>query len=222
MLQILGDILPLAVGVAVSPVPIIATILMLLSPRAGGTSLGFLFGWVLGITVALTIFIVLSSLIEGGNADGPRPIAAIAKLGIGALLILLAVRQWHSRPAAGDASELPKWMSAIDTMTPLRAAGLGAALAAANPKNLLLAASAGISIGASASLATTVGTAVIFVVIAAASVAAPVIAYLAAPARLADWLAALKEWLVAHNATIMAVLLLVIGVAVLGKGLATF
>jgi hypothetical protein len=43
---VIGDLLPLAVGVAVSPVPIIAVILMLLAPRAGGASLGFLAGWV--------------------------------------------------------------------------------------------------------------------------------------------------------------------------------
>ena len=49
MNQVIGDLLPLAVGVAVSPVPIIAVILMLLSPRAGGTSVGFLAGWVAGV-----------------------------------------------------------------------------------------------------------------------------------------------------------------------------
>ena len=44
--------MPLALGVAISPIPIIATILMLLAPQARGTSVGFLLGWVLGIVVA--------------------------------------------------------------------------------------------------------------------------------------------------------------------------
>ena len=35
---VIGEILPLAVGIAISPIPIIAAILMLLSPRAKGTS----------------------------------------------------------------------------------------------------------------------------------------------------------------------------------------
>ena len=222
MLEILGETLPLAIGVAISPVPIIATILMLLSASAGRTGLGFLAGWVLGIAAALTAFILLSSLLGEAGTDGPRPIAGAVKLVIGLLLVLLAVRQWRGRPRPGDTPELPKWMSAVDTMTPLRAAGLGAALAAANPKNLLLAASAGLVIGAGSGTATIVGAATCFVVIAGASVAFPVLAYLAAPARISGWLDALKEWLVANNATIMAVLLLVIGVAVLGKGLASF
>ena len=34
---VVGDILPLAIGIAISPIPIIAAILMLLSPKAKGT-----------------------------------------------------------------------------------------------------------------------------------------------------------------------------------------
>ena len=43
-----------------------------------------------------------------------------------------------------------------------------------------------------------------------------------ASAQLAGPLEKLREWLVENNATIMAVLLLVIGVAVIGKGIGSF
>lgn len=56
---VLGELLPLAVGVAVSPVPIIAVILMLLAPRAGGTGQGFLLGWVAGIVAAVVVFLLI-------------------------------------------------------------------------------------------------------------------------------------------------------------------
>jgi hypothetical protein len=52
----IGDILPLALGIMISPIPIIAAILMLLSPKAKGTSVGFLVGWVAGIVVGLYEF----------------------------------------------------------------------------------------------------------------------------------------------------------------------
>ena len=45
---VIGEILPLALGIAISPIPIIAAILMLLSPRARTTSVGFLLGWEIG------------------------------------------------------------------------------------------------------------------------------------------------------------------------------
>ncbi len=46
-----------------------------------------------------------------------------------------------------------------------------------------------------------------------------VVAYAAAPARLQGPLDELRVWLTDHNAVVMAVLLLVMGVAILGKGL---
>ena len=63
---------------------------------------------------------------------------------------------------------------------------------------------------------------VVFVVIAACSVAVPVIAYLVASKRMAAPLEALRGWLVQNNATVMAVLLLVIGVVLVGKGIGSF
>ena len=41
----IGDILGAAVGVAISPVPIIAVILMLFTAKATANSISFLIGW---------------------------------------------------------------------------------------------------------------------------------------------------------------------------------
>ena len=54
------------------------------------------------------------------------------------------------------------------------------------------------------------------------TVLVPVIAYLIASARMAGPLDSVRGWLVDNNVTIMAVLLLVIGVSVIGKGVASF
>jgi threonine/homoserine/homoserine lactone efflux protein len=223
MTGVIGDILPLAVGVAISPIPIIAAILMLLSPKARGASVGFLLGWVVGIVVAVTVFSLLGAVIPEQDPDASKPVAGTIKIIIGVLLLLLAVQQWRSRPKPGEEPKMPKWMSAIDGMNAGRGFGLGFLLAAVNPKNLLLGAAAGVSIGTGglavgeAALAITV-----FTLIAAATVAIPVIAYLVASARMAGPLESLRGWLVHNNATVMAVLLLVIGVAVIGKGIGSF
>ena len=55
--------------------------------------------------------------------------------------------------------------------------------------------------------------------LAASTVAAPVIAYLIAPDSMAGPLKRMREWLAANNATVMAVLLLVIGVVLIGRGI---
>src|SRR5512133_2555029 len=144
--SVIGEILPLAVGIAISPIPIIAVILMLLSPRAKGASVGFMIGWMSGIVAAIVLFTLLSSVLPQ-DTGGPSPITGVIKIILGLLLLFLAVRQWRTRPATGEQPTLPKWMSAIDSMTAGKAIGLGFLLSAVNPKNLLLAVSAGLIVG---------------------------------------------------------------------------
>ena len=220
--SVIGAILPLAIGIAISPIPIIAAILMLLSPKAKGTSVGFLLGWIVGILVAVTAFTLLSSVLPG-SSDESKPTQGVVQIVLGAALLFLALRQWRSRPKPGEEPALPKWMSAIDTMNAGKGFGLGFLLAAVNPKNLLLGAGAGVTIGSAGlpagSIAVVIG---VFTVIAAASVAIPVIAYLVASKRMSGPLESLRGWLVHNNATVMAVLLLVIGFVLIGKGIAAF
>lgn len=223
MLDTLGAVLPLAVGVAVSPVPIIAAILMLLSPRARVTSVGFLLGWVIGIVAAVTIFTLLSAVLPQEDPDASKPIQGVIQLVLGLLLLLVALRQWRSRPAPGADPVLPKWMQAIDTVTFPVAAGLGLLLSAANPKNLLLAAGAGVDIGsAGLDVSSTLLIIAIFAVIAASTVLVPVVGYLVAAERLRGPLDALRRWLARENAVIMAVLMLVLGASLIGKGIGSF
>jgi len=66
----------------------------------------------------------------------------------------------------------------------------------------------------------TVVAVAVFVAIASSPVALPVLAYLAAQNRVRQPLDDLRVWLTKSNSTVMAVLLLVIGVTILGKGLA--
>lgn len=219
----IGATLPLAIGIAISPVPIIAAILMLLSPKARVTSLGFLLGWVLGIVVAVTAFTLLASSIPAEDADASKPIRGVIQLVLGALLLLLAASQWRKRPKPGEEAAMPKWMQAIDSISFPLALGLGFLLAALNPKNLLMAASAGLEIGTAAldtgAVIIVIG---VFTVLAASTVLVPVVGYLLAAAKLRAPLDALRSWLVKENTVIMAVLLVVIGVATIGKGIGSF
>jgi threonine/homoserine/homoserine lactone efflux protein len=220
---LIGELLPQAVTIAISPIPIIAAILMLLSPRARSVATAFLLGWVAGIAVDVVVVTLLSSSIPAADPDASKPVAGVVKLVVGVLLILLAVHQWRTRPAPGTTAAAPKWMSAIDSMTPVRAAGLAFLLAAVNPKNLMMAVAAGVTVGtSSAETGAVVVALVVFVVIASLSIAVPVVGFLVAGGRVAGPLGVMRDWLTANNATIMAVLLLVIGVSTIGKGIGAF
>jgi threonine/homoserine/homoserine lactone efflux protein len=218
---VLGDLLPLAVGVAVSPVPIMAVILMLLAPRAGAASVGFAIGWILGIVAVTVVTLLLTSGTDvGGDDAGPSTGASWLKLLLGLALLGVGVKQWRGRPKPGQDVALPKWMAAIDHVTPVKALGLGVALSAVNPKNLLMTVSAGVTITDGAlDTGQQVAAVAVFTALAASTVVLPVLAYVVAKDRMRRPLEDLRVWLQANNATVMSVLILVIGVTQIGKGL---
>ena len=208
----------MAVGVAVSPVAVIATILMLLSKRAGSTSAGFAVGWLLGIFIATVLFVILSTSVVSTSDDGPSATVSWIKLALGVLLLAVGVKQWRGR--SGE-HETPKWMQAVDEMTAAKGLGLGFRARRDQPRRTCSCASRpGVSIG-SASLATSgaITSILVFTVIASSTVAIPVIGYLVAADRLRKPLANLKVWLEDNNTTVMSVLILVVGVVLIGKGI---
>src|SRR5438552_17203229 len=71
----IGTILPQAIGVAISPVPIIAVILMLFSQRARSNGPAFLVGLVLALAVVGSIVLALASLgkISAGGTPSTLP-----------------------------------------------------------------------------------------------------------------------------------------------------
>jgi threonine/homoserine/homoserine lactone efflux protein len=141
-------------------------------------------------------------------------------VGLGALLLLMAARQWEGRPSPGAEPALPKWMTAIDGFTAGKAAGLGLALSAVNPKNLLMCVAAGSTIaGGGLSAGGDVVAVAVFTVLAASTVIVPVVGYAVGRKRMAGPLESLRGWLTTHNVAVMATLLLVIGVVLVGKGL---
>lgn len=215
----LGNLLPAALGVALSPVPIIATVLMLMSGRPRRTAPAFALGWVLGLVVVMAV--VLAAAGENGlDTSGTADRTFWVKLVLGLVFLLLALRTWLRRPQAGQDVEPPAWMGRLDSLSPLAAVALGAALSGINPKNLALTASGAVAI-ASGGLGTaqTVTCVVVFVLIASLLVVGPVLAFLVAGERTAAPLQALKTFMEVHNAAIMTVLLGVLGLSWLGQGL---
>ena len=217
--QAIGDLLPLAIGVALSPVPIIAVILMLGTPKARSNGPAFALGWVIGLIVVSVVVILLASDADDADSGSSTAVNWI-KLLIGVLFLLMAIKQWQGRPKKGEEAEMPKWMGAIDGFTAPKSFGLGVLLSGVNPKNLALTFAAAASIAqASLSGGESAVAVAVFVIIGSLTVAGPVLYYLLAPSS-AGLLGEIKQFMSAHNAVIMFVLLLVLGGKLLGNGIA--
>jgi len=215
----IGNLLPAAVGVGLSPIPIVAVILMLGTPKARTNGPAFAIGWVLGLTVVCVIVLAIA-----GGADDPDSTTSDSvnwlQVALGLAFFSMAHRQWKKRPKRGETPEMPKWMETIDHFTPGRSFVFGVLLSAVNPKNLALTLAAAAAI-AQAGLSTTDDAIAIavFVAIGSISVAGLVLFFLIGGDHATKPLASIKEFMEDHNAVIMMVVLLILGAKLLGDGL---
>ncbi len=218
--QAIGQVLSFGVGVALSPVPIIAVVLMLATPKGRVNGPAFLVGWMLGLAGAGTVLLLAASGGEASEAGAPAEWVSIVKIVLGMLLLVVAARQWRARPEGDAEPELPKWMHTVNTFTPAKATGMAVLLSAVNPKNLLL------IIGAAAAIAQTgVSTGdqavalAVFVLLGTLGPGIPVGIYFLMRDRAAAILESLRGWMAHQNTTIMAVLCLIIGAKLIGDGI---
>ncbi|MGH9230294.1 MAG: GAP family protein [Acidimicrobiales bacterium] len=214
----IGDLLPSAVGVALSPIPIVAVILMLGTPRARSTGPAFAGGWVLGL-VAVSVIVLLVAGDADSSGDTSTAVDVVILL-FGLLLLAVAVKQWRGRPGAGQEPEMPKWMAAIDDFTAGRAFGLGVLLSGVNPKNLALTLAAAASLAqAGLSAGGDVAGVTVFVAVGSLTVAGPVLAYLLMGKGAERVLGEIKQFMSDHNAVIMTVVCLVLAAKLIGNSI---
>jgi threonine/homoserine/homoserine lactone efflux protein len=219
----IGDVLPLAIGVAISPVPIIAMVLILTSQRARSNGLAFLLGWVVGLFgVGLVVLFVADASSAADDSGEPATWVGWLLLALGVVLVALAIRQWRSRPGTGEEPPEPGWMTAIDQFTAIRSTLVGFVLAALNPKNTTLTIAAAAAIAAAGlSTGESVIVVAVFVLIGSIGLLIPLVIYFAMGDRAPQLLGELQHWMAIHNAAIMAVLFVVIGAKLIGNGIST-
>ncbi|KWX68242.1 GAP family protein [Mycobacterium sp. NAZ190054] len=214
--SILTELIPLALVIALSPLSVIPALLVLRSPAPRPTGLAFLLGWLAGLAVLTAVFLELSALI-GGIGTKPPSWASWLRIVVGAGLIVFGGYRWAMRRKS---EHMPGWMTRMSTLTPAKAGGMAAALTVLNPKVLFICIAAGLAIGSAGLDSPAVWVAVVwFVVVAGATVALPILGYTLSGQRLEPTLTRLNDWMERQHATLVAVILVVIGLLVLYKGI---
>lgn len=221
MTEAIAQILPFAVGIMVSPIPIIAVIVMLFTRRARVNGPLFLLGWVVGLTaLAIVGYLLASALDWGSGSEAAQTQTAWWRVGLGLALLVLAARKWRRSIEPDHVDEMPAWMSGLDDMRAVRALRLGLILSSVNPKNLALGLGAMTGLAAAGPTSTEAAVAIaVFVVLSSLTVLSAVLYHQLGGAKAQRTLEITRDWLSVHNDAVMAVVYLVFGVVLISNGL---
>jgi hypothetical protein len=219
----LGGVLSQALAIAISPIGIAVVVLLLLSAQPllkGGL---FAAGWVTSIFVVTIISYSLAEVVDADTEPEVSNGINILQLAIGLLFIGLAVKAFRSRPAPGEPAKEPALLAKVATMSPMGAFGIAAAIALVNVKTPPLAVSAGAQIGeVPLSTAAGITAVVIFALVASITIVGPLLAVLILGEKSKEPLLDFKVWLIENLTTIVVIVFAILGVNMLGKGLAIF
>lgn len=221
MSGVIGELLPTAIGVMLSPLPVVGVILMLLSTKAKVNGPMFLLGWLAGLAIVVGGVVAFVDPDKLNQSDGdPSTLNGVLHLALGVLLLFLAIKQLNGRPKEGEEPEMPSWMAKMQNASPIFAFGMGAFLSSLNPKNLIfdIAAAATIVAGDLTSSEQIISV-VVFMILASLTIGVPVIWYLLAGESAKAKLDVLRGYLVKYNWVIMCVLFLILGVKLIGQAL---
>ena len=229
--ELVVSLVPLALGIVMSPLAIMALVAVLVSRRARANGVAFLIGWILAITVALAVSYLVFGTLQLHETHAPAIWVSVVRLVIALVLIGSAVlvyrrgrariREMAAAASVSDvvaaAPQLPGWLRAVNEFTPARCGLLGFGIFILNPVDLSCAVLAALDVrladdGSGWLL-------VVFALVGIAPIAIPVLYTLVAGAKADPFLERIRTWIAGHTAVLNAALLVLIGAMQLQKAL---
>ncbi len=216
--QALGSLLPLGVAAAVSTVPILVTILILLSENRNRSALAYLIGWVVGTLFLVTVGTVAASSLPEPRPRQPDTIVGALEILLGVGLVSLGILAFRRRQERASGQE-PKWAQAVGAFGAGRSLGLGLALNL-RPKSVLLCAAAGLALdSANDGVEVTAVLVLVYTVVATSTVAVPIIATLISPTRMEPRLVEARKRLDDNGRLVSGAMMVMIGLLLVAAGI---
>jgi hypothetical protein len=216
----LAQLIPIAIAVALSTVPILATVLILLSPNRDRSALPFLVGWVVGIAATAAGFALGVQALPSPTVGPRNAIVGVGQIVVGVGLVIVAIVRWRrgvGRPPAG----IPNWLRAVGSFGPWSSGGLALGLNL-RPKALLLSAAAGLSLrGGALTVEATLVALGLFTIVASSTVVVPIVLALVSPERAEKWLVRLEDWIVTYTRVVTVGFVLLVGVVIVVIGVSS-
>jgi hypothetical protein len=217
--SVLVDLLPLMIGAAVVPVPII--IVLLLLGDQGGLLKGSAFvGGALAVRLAqgIAFGFIFASDPAATTETGGNLIVSTLLLVIGVLMLITAYKKWD-KDEDPDAPP-PKWIAAVGSLSALKAFGIGGAVVAISTKQWVFTLAAiGVLGRAHLGPPASIGLFVSYVLAAQAFGLIAVIASVLSPRRAGGALGATRQWLERNDRLVLTAASLIFGLFFLFKGI---
>lgn len=215
MFQAVAASLPIAFGIVLATLPLMAVPLTLVSRGAVRVLGGFLAGYGAGFVGLAGVVILSADLLTFASAEAAGWTRWLRLL-LGAVLLGLAWRKWRSRPPRGEPAAAPGWVKLLDNLGSRGAIGLGVALVVLNPKNAVLVASGGLAIAAATPVPVAqAGALILFAAVSMLGVAAPLVLWWLWGERVRGPLSRLRGLLVRYDAQILTLVLAGLGLVVI-------
>ncbi|WP_416392879.1 MULTISPECIES: GAP family protein [unclassified Curtobacterium] len=214
----IAALVPAAIGIALSPLPIASVVFLLGHRRGYGSALACALGWMAAVAVALVVAVAVGEQLPTGTGEGP-PVQALVALAAAVVLFVIAAWQWARRRLPDGSPASTRWADAMEALGPGRAFGLGALLFL-SPKSVVLALAAGLTFGDGDPRAVeTFVVGALFVLASGAVVLLPIVLAVALGRRAERPLEAMRSWIAEWGARSLVVVLVVLGVVQLVIGL---
>lgn len=201
-----------AIGVALSPLPVLGMLLVLGGARPLLRGGAFWVAWTVGVAAPTIAFVVLAERAQ--VSDDEHAAISVTEMVIGVVFLAAAVRLAFVRRERSEAS--PRWLAALDRSKPQHVAALALILSSGNPKNVALMLAAALAIvGDGQSGLGSAG----FIVLAVSTVSLLLAASAAFPVRSRLLLAALRGAIARNDRRIAMLVGFAVGAFFLADGL---
>jgi Sap, sulfolipid-1-addressing protein len=217
---VIGETLPLGLGIALNPISIVVAILILGTVNTPKNGIAFAFGWITGLTVLLALTSLLVQQRSTADPETTRTIVHVGKIAFGLIFILAAIWGLRRRPWGGEDVGSQRWTQMVNEGGVVRSFGLGLFLADFSLKNFALVAAAAGVIGQAGlgnrGVAIAIG---IFVLICTIGILVPLLIRIFGNERGDRLLAIWRGWLERNVATITAVVMVLLGAHLIAQGI---
>lgn len=217
----LGYALPLAVGIALSPVTVITGIVLLRGNHGRANTAVFALCWFIAILVMAAI---AYNIVGGAELWAPIPTRSgvdILLLAIAAVFFAAAVIMWQRHRRRTEPVRVRGLLRRLDNISMLGSAGLGLAQGFVRVKNITLAVGAGALFGeAGLGGVAIAGPLVAFALVSSGGILVPLIVAIIGGPRASTALDHTRQWLETNMSLITTIVLVVVGLYFLARGLA--